>query len=211
MRNRLIVDFLLLGNLFYLMAYPFTAKPMHKLAGVIFFVLLIIHHVINVRWAKGLSRGRWTRKRIMETFVNGALAVVALLLFYSSLYFLVKRYHLPIPIPGTRELSKAIHMCTAYGGFLLMSIHVGLHGDYFISFFKKRISQSPKALSLINGLLWLLACYGLYAFYAQHFTDYLFLRTHFVDADRSRPVIFFLFDYLAVMAMAAKLAWMGRK
>ncbi len=207
MPTRIIIDILLLGDLFFLMAFPYTHKGPHVVAGVLFFLLLIVHHAVNIRWAKSLSRGRWTRKRRIETFVNGALAVIVVLLFYSSLFLLAKHHRWPIPLPGTRQLAQQIHMASSYWGFLLMSLHLGLQGNWLISLYKKYISPSTKALAVGNTILWLLAAGGVYAFISLRWIDYLFLLTHFMDWNQDMGAGLFILAHGAIMALCGRLGW----
>ncbi len=207
MTTRLILDFLLLGNLFFLMAIPYTHKGPHVMAGMLFFLLLVIHHALNIRWAKGLSRGRWNRKRRLETFTNVALAVVMVLLFYSCLIIMAKHGRWPIALPGTRQLAAQIHMLCAYWGFLLMSFHLGLHGQMLISLFKKYISPAPKVRTIANICLWALSAYGVYSFIALHWIDYLFLLTHFMEWDQDMSGAVFVIGHAGIMALAGKLGW----
>ncbi len=207
MTTRIALDLVLLGNLFFLMSIPYTHKGPHVMAGMLFFLLLVIHHVVNIRWARSLSSGRWNRKRMLETCTNGALAVVIVLLFYSSLFIMAKHGHWPITLPGTRQLAAQIHMLCAYWGFLLMSFHLGLHGQMLISLFKKYISSAPKARMIASGLLWALAVCGVYAFISLHWIDYLFLLTHFMEWDQDMSGVVFVFGHAGIMALAGKIAW----
>ena len=207
MTTRIALDLLLLGDLFFLMAIPYTHKGPHVMAGMLFFLLLAVHHVFNIRWAKGLSRGRWNRKRLLETFTNGALAVVMVLLFYSCLFIMAKHGRWPITLPGTRQLASQIHMLCAYWGFLLMSFHLGLHGQMLISLFKKYVSPAPKAKAIAGAILWALSAYGVYAFISLHWIDYLFLLTHFMEWDQDMSGGVFALGHVGIMALAGKMGW----
>ena len=63
----------------------------------------------------------------------------------------------------------------------------------------------------MSAALLIVMAWGVYAFVRRGFFDYLFLRTAFVFLDDSEPVVFFLLDYLAVMALLAGLSYFLRR
>jgi len=54
---------------------------------------------------------------------------------------------------------------------------------------------------------WLIAVYGMYAFFQRQIGSYLFLRNEFVFFDFSDPLLAFFADYLAIMGLFAGIGY----
>lgn len=63
----------------------------------------------------------------------------------------------------------------------------------------KRASGMRKIV--IRAVDALLAVYGIYAFTRRSFGEYMLLKIKFVFFDYSEPLVFFILDYLAIMAL----------
>ena len=192
MNLRIYLDILLLGNLVFLMAYPLFDMRYHVAGGIFFFILLAIHHWLNRRWGKSLSRGRWTGRRLLETVVNAGLAVIFLLLLYSGLYFMQRNLSLHV-LPGSMMMARAIHL--------------GLHGQMVISLCRKWTGNRSWAIRGMSLLMMLMTAYGIWAFIHRQWSDYLFLQTHFIFFDFMEKPLPFFADHLAILMAAAWLAW----
>lgn len=99
-------------------------------------------------------------------------------------------------IRGWSALARQVHMLCSYWGFLLMSLHLGLHWSMVLA----AVRRFSKA-QWLRWLGWLTAAYGVYALWKRGLPEYLFLRTHFVFFDYEEPVLFFFADYLAIMGL----------
>ena len=67
---------------------------------------------------------------------------------------------------------------------------------------KRLVKEFPTAgKRLLRGSAALIAGYGVYAFIQREIGQYMLLRNHFVFFDFEEPLIFFLADYMAVMAL----------
>ncbi len=94
--------------------------------------------------------------RVYQTIVNVLVFVSMLALMYSGI--VMSRYVFDVlPISGGMVLARRLHILGSYWGFLLMSVHLGLHWNMFISMAKKwlkvkRISKLRSALLFAAGL-----------------------------------------------------------
>ena len=106
-----------------------------------------------------------------------------------------------VPLSGMISVARTMHMTSSYGGYLLMSLHLGLHWGMILSMIRKHLhlekSTMRQHLFSIIGLL--VALYGLYALIQRNILDYLFIRTAFVFFDFNEPIFLFYMDYLAIM------------
>lgn len=87
------------------------------------------------------------------------------------------------------------------GGFLCMSLHLGLHWSRMLTMARKHLQPLPLRTWSLRLVGWLWALYGAFAFHRRNVGLYLLLRSHFVFYDYSEPVIFFLIGYFSIMAL----------
>ena len=107
----------------------------------------------------------------------------------------------------TNALDAHWNMVSAYGGFVLMSLHLGLHWGMMMGMARRIVKKVPDATKwLLRGIAALMAGYGIYAFIRREIGLYLFLQNQYVFFDFEEPLIFFLADYMAVMAL---FVWLG--
>ena len=216
MKLRMAVDIAMTADLFLLMGFPLWGMNAHMAAGAGFFLLLLLHHSLNWRWYKGLFRGRWNGIRCLQTAVNLSLLLILLLLLWSSVVLAGPVMGLP-PL-GSMRLAREVHMACAYWGFLLMSFHMGMHWDMFKGMARRLAPAFPRkgtgaALAAVGTAI---ALYGVYAFYARHWYDYLFVQTEFAFFDYEEGTLSFYGDHLAIMGCAIWCAvrivsWMRRR
>ena len=65
------VDGVMTVLLLLLMAYELVGRAAHEWIGLIMFVLLIAHHILNRGWLKNLRKGRYTPYRVLQTALAG--------------------------------------------------------------------------------------------------------------------------------------------
>lgn len=53
-RIKMIVDFMMVIVLLFLMTYSLVGETVHEVLGIAMFILLVIHHVLNAGWYKGI-------------------------------------------------------------------------------------------------------------------------------------------------------------
>lgn len=105
-----------------------------------------------------------------------------------------------------RAFAREVHMISAYWGFVLMSLHLGLHWGMMMGIAKRFVKELPAIRKivaigrwLLRGIAILIAGYGAYAFIQRDIGRYMLLINHFAFFDFEEPLIFFLADYIAVM------------
>ena len=102
-----------------------------------------------------------------------------------------------------------LHILGSYWGFLLMSLHLGLHWGMVSGAVKRKFPSVGK--SMMRGAAVLAAAYGTFAFWKNRLPDYLFLRSHFVFFDFEQPLALFFLDYLAIMGLFVCCGYYGGK
>ena len=55
--------------LLLLMSYELLGSTAHEVVGVAMFLLFVVHHALNINWAKHLAKGRQTPIRIFQNIL----------------------------------------------------------------------------------------------------------------------------------------------
>lgn len=210
---KLIVDALMTVLLLGLMGYHLWGEAAHEWIGAGTLILFIAHHLLNLNWYKNLFKGKYTAFRILTLCIDVLLLISMLAQLYSGI--VMSRYVFTfLPIAGGMSFARRFHILGSYWGFLLMSLHLGLHWNMLLGVVRKNISflktsKVSKVLSPVTGVA--IAGYGIYAFIKRDFLTYLFLKSEFVFLDYSEPKILFYIDYLALMGLCIFIAHYGSK
>ncbi len=204
------LDVLMTAVLFFLMGYQFWGETAHEWIGAGMLVLFVVHQVLNRSWYKNLFRGRYTPIRTLQCLVNILTLAAMLALMYSGIT-MSRHVFAFLPIRGGLMLARRLHILGSYWGYLLMSLHLGLHWGMVcrLAVKKKIPKRKYQAAGLIISLL--IAVYGVRVFIRRNFLTYLFLRSEFVFLDYEEPKLLFFLDYFALMGLCIFVAHYGAK
>ena len=123
---KLAVDVFMTLALLFLMGYQFWGEAPHEWVGAGMFLLFVAHHLLNGRWHKTLFKGKYSALRTVTLCVDLLLLLAMLAQMYSGI--VMSRYVFAfLPGTGGMSLARRLHILGAYWGFLLMSVHLGLH------------------------------------------------------------------------------------
>ena len=123
---KIVVDIGMTVMLLFLMTYELIGAAAHEWLGMGMFVLFITHHILNRKWSQCVFKGRYTLFRIWQT----TLVIGILMTMIGSMYsgIILSEHALSfLPIKGGRAFAREVHMISSYWGFVLMSLHLGLH------------------------------------------------------------------------------------
>lgn len=205
-RFKIVIDILLTMALLFLMPYELVGEAAHEWIGAGMFAVLVMHHILNRKWIGHIGKGKYTPVRIMQTILV-CLLVICILGSMISGIILSRHVFDFITIRGISVLAGSVHMICAYWGFVLMSLHLGIHWRMIMSAAGKHFSKSVRGKTwsiriwIMRILSTAVALYGLYAFVKRDIVSYLFLQVHFVFFDYSERVIFYILEYAAAMSM----------
>ena len=211
MGKKWAADLALTAVLLFLMGYSLIGEEIHEWLGIGMLLLLIFHHAVNVPWYRNLKERRYTLYRCVQVVLTILLLFTVLGSVLSGL--VLSRYVLDfLPLHESSELARAFHLPCAYWGFLLMSLHLGLHWGTMMGMARRitglRVPSKCRTAQL-RLLTVAVSCYGLCAFFRNDLPDYLLLRTHFAlflpDQTKAR----FLADYGAIMGLFLAIAHYG--
>lgn len=201
MKLKIAIDLLMTIALLFLMPYELVGRAAHEWIGTGMFFLFVLHHLLNKKWTAHLFKGKYTKVRILQT-VLAALIFVGMIGSMGSGILLSEYVFVKIKIRGVANAARNVHMICAYWGFILMSLHLGLHWNLFLGMLDKKVKlPAGKKAWIFQVMAGVIALYGCYAFVKRQIGSYLFLRIHFVFFDYAEPLGFFLLDYIAVMGL----------
>ena len=208
MKVKMGIDLLMTILLLLLMAYQVTGEALHEWIGAGMLVLFLLHNLLNIRWYGALAKGKYTLLRVVRTAVNFAVLATMLIQAYSGIV-LSRHVFAFLPISGGMATARVMHLAGSYWGFILMSVHLGMHWGQILGMFRKLTGgKMPAALTWVIRLLATgLAVYGAVCFYQADITSYLFLRVEFafLDYEKSRALI--LAENLAMMELCVFLSY----
>lgn len=182
---KLAVDAAMTVLLLLLMAFELVGRAVHELIGVGMFFLFVLHHLLNRGWTKRLFQGKYTPYRVAQTGV-AALVFLAMLGSFASAVFISQEVFAFLPIRQGMALGRTVHLLCAYWGYLLLSLHLGLHWGMMVAMAGKKLSPSPWRRVVFNILGAAAALYGVFALFQRQIPTYLFLAS-----DLSRGLFFF--------------------
>lgn len=210
---KLVVDLVMTVLLLCQMAYMMIGEAAHEWIGTSMFVLFILHHVLNGKWHRNLIKGRYSGLRIAQTAVGVLMLAAMIGLMLSGI--MMSRYVFSfLSIEGSISFARTLHMLASYWGFLLMSIHLGLHWSMILGMARKMRGEkktSRAGIFLLRLAAAAVSAYGIFAFVKHDLASYLFLKTEFVFFDMSQPLLLFLSEYAAMMGLFVCLAYYGEK
>ena len=201
-KAKIIIDAGMIILILIQMAYHLIGDSLHGWIGMILFVLIILHNVIDRRWYLRLCKGKYTPVRFFHTMINLLLLASFVGLAASAVFLsttLSTFFHLKATLIGRR-----MHMFFTIWSFVLISVHVGLHWNMVICAVKKRM-KPPKHLyqAIVRIAVLLVAAYGLYAFIVRELPQRMFLLTKYVFFDYGEFILYCFIDYASVLCMFA--------
>lgn len=192
--------------LLFLMGYQFWGETAHEWAGTLMLLLFIAHHILNAGWYKNIFRGRYTPIRIIMTVINLALLVTMLCLMGSGI-MMSRHVFSFLSVSSGMGTARLVHMAACYWGFVLMSLHLGLHWGMMMTKMRQSLpSTGPSRIRtvILRIVAAVIAVHGAYVFISRNLITYMLLQTQFVFLDFGESPISFYIDYLA---MAGLFVW----
>lgn len=226
MKIKIGLDVLMTGLLLALMVYQITGQVLHEWFGASMCVLFLAHNVLNAGWYKGLFWGKYTVLRAVQTAVNFSILVIMLCLGYSGMV-MSRHVFAVLPVNGPMATARIMHLAASYWGFVLMSVHLGMHWGMILGMLRRlwrkkedagRTESAPKGTAGSPALAWLLrlaaaaaAGYGAYCFYKADIFSYMFLKAQFVFFDFEKGAVSVFAEYAAMMAFWVFVGFYGAK
>lgn len=159
---KIAIDLLMTVLLLFLMARQLTGDSAHEWLGAGMLILWIAHHILNRSWYSHLLKGKYTPARILQTVTNLAVLLSMFGLMVSGI-ILSREVFAFLPISGGIALARSLHVLSAFWGFVLMALHLGLHWNRILGMVRKvagPVSSKPLRI-LLRIAAALIASYGI--------------------------------------------------
>ncbi|MCM1187475.1 MAG: DUF4405 domain-containing protein [Lachnoclostridium sp.] len=202
MKIKIGIDLLMTVLLLLLMAYQITGQELHEWFGAGMLVLFLLHNILNIKWYGNLFKGKYKLLRVIQTVVNFSVLIAMLCLGFSGIV-MSRHVFAAFSIHGPMATARTMHLAASYWGFVLMSVHLGLHWGMILGMCRKLAGgrEWPQIIVwVLRGAAALTAVYGLYIFGRKNIISYMFLKQQFV---------FFDFEQSAAAVFAEHIAMMG--
>ena len=147
---RIGIDIGMTVLLLLLMAYELIGSGLHEWIGLAMFVLFVCHHLLNRGWYKNLFRGSYTPMRLLQTILAGLVLLTMLGAMVSSV-LISREVFAFLPISGGRSLGRTLHLLCAYWGFVLLSLHLGIHWRSMMAMAGRLWTPSPSRRTAAHG------------------------------------------------------------
>ena len=138
---KIVLDVAMTLALLFLMGYPWWGDVAHEWAGAGMFALFIAHHILNAGWWRSLGKGRYTPARVFQLVIDLLVLLTMLGLMVSGV-ILSNHVFAFLPISGGMSFARLLHMASAYWGFVLMSLHLGLHWNMVLGMARSGIAAA---------------------------------------------------------------------
>ena len=197
---RIIIDVVMYLLFIILMGHHITGNHIHEILGTGTIVLFIIHNIINIKFYKILFKGKYNLKRIFLTLIDILLLFCMIGIIVSSI--IISNDVFAFLKIQTSIFGLKLHMLSTSWGFVILSIHLGLHLNVLISKINKKMKNST--FEYIYYLVFILILiYGIYSFIKMNFISDMFLLNPFkvYNFDES-PFVLYLHVLLSSLFIA---------
>ena len=202
---KIIIDLVMTITLLLLMLFQITGQQAHEYLGMLMLVLFLGHNFLNRKWYRYLFKGKYKLYRCIQTVLNICILMMMLGLGYSGM---VMAQYLPFSISGSISLARRLHLACSYWGFVLMSMHLGMHLRQVINMFKKYMHLKNNILKLVMIIISL--C-GIYCFIQKNMISYMFLVNEFVFFNFEKNILIVLLEYLFMMGLWINIGYFTTK
>ncbi|HBQ64028.1 MAG TPA: hypothetical protein DD727_03720 [Clostridiales bacterium] len=144
MKKKMILDVIMTTIMIALMKILFTGVLLHELLGLGVFILFLIHKAWNWKWIKGVTQNLISGKASARTrFMYGLDAGLLLLVTFIVVSGIKISITLD-PWIQTKNLTfwSEWHHFASYTALILLSVHIGLHWQSIMNFFRKLLKMS---------------------------------------------------------------------
>ncbi|MCC4767000.1 DUF4405 domain-containing protein [Methanosarcina sp. DH1] len=199
---KLAIDLVMTVIMLVAMAYYLTGNVIHELLGVSLFALFIVHNVLNRRWYQTVIKRKHNGRHVLNTSVNLLLLVMMLMLMLSSI-MISRTLFAFIPVSGGM-IARQIHVLATYWGFILISIHLGMHWGMITG-----VARNTPGIPFPNRshtfalriMAVLIAVHGVYSFFERDVGSKLILYYTYSYWNFDESAVFFFTDYLSIMGV----------
>lgn len=200
---KIIVDICMSALFLLLMSYHLLDDAPHEWIGAAVFVLFLAHNILNYRWYKNLFKGKYTAIRAIQTTINALLWAAMIGCIVSSLC--ISGHVFAFLDLDAARMGRSLHLVATVWAFILVSIHLGFHGQMFIGMSKKVVKVQGNVAII---LMWLarivvlaVSAFALYVFITRKMWEEMFYLAEFKWFDYEKTLLVYLLENVCLMTM----------
>jgi hypothetical protein len=198
---RLVIDLTMTILMLVAMAYQITGNTIHEVIGVILFLLFVVHNILNRRWYKAITKGKYNIRRVLSITVNLLFLMSMVTIIISS--FPISSDLFPF-IPVNNDMVwREKHVLTSYWAFILMAVHIGMSWITIINAVGKMggITHTNRIRTIIlRFIAVMIVVYGVQASFDREMSYKLTIYNPF-GWGTDDSALRFLIDHLAIMGI----------
>nr|WP_309101798.1 DUF4405 domain-containing protein [Fredinandcohnia onubensis] len=199
---RLVNDLVMTVLMLIAMAYYITGNMIHEVVGVVVLLLFVVHNFLNRRWYKTILKGKHNVRRILQIGINLLFLVTMALMMISAV--LISSDLFPfIPINNDMML-RQIHVQTAYWGFIIMAVHIGLSWEMIINSARRMTGFTDTSRTrtiALRVLAVLIVIYGVHSSFEREMGSKLTIYNPFGNWFNDDSIIRFLIAHLSIIGI----------
>ena len=137
---RIIIDVIMYIIFIVLMGHHITENKIHEILGIVIFILFIIHNLLNFKFYKTIFKGKYNLKRLFLTTIDVLLLVCFIGIVISSINISSDVFNF-LNIQA-KSWGLKLHMLSTSWGFIMISIHLGLHLNPLLNKINTKMKKS---------------------------------------------------------------------
>lgn len=186
------IDVVLTVLLLFIMAYQVTGEERHEWLGIGMTALLIVHHILNIKWYGALFKGKYHPYRITLTVLN---TIVFVFIAMTAICGMSMSVHAVPSMYGKINMmfARKMHLAMSYWSFILMGIHIGFHIKAMTA------KLADKAKIIFTAISAVISSMGLWLFLKNGIINYIFFKTHFAFLDYEKSKSLIILENLAML------------
>ena len=150
MRKKIVIDILMLILMLLEYSKLYTGQLLHEVFGILLLILFILHNILNIKFYKGLLKGKYNLQRITITVINFLLLMC--LLFAIILAIPISESIFKFLNLSANMTVRKLHTIFGYWSLILMSIHLGLN----LKILSAKIKNKVKERKIIKIILYII-------------------------------------------------------
>lgn len=205
MNGRNALNLLLLAGLLTLLSFSQLPRVVHEIVGVLMLAAILAHLGYARGWLRGLTRGRWTVRRMLGAVLNALLALNAATVLVTGVMASNFLFIELVPLELHRNLAlHQLHTALGWSMPILVGLHIGLYGAALWHRFGI-LRGARRARLVCGGLALLTMLLGIYASVLNRVGDRLRMEHIFATEAAALPGMIFALLILAMIGMYAVL------
>ena len=150
MRKKIVIDILMFILMLLEYSKLYTGQLLHEVFGILLLILFILHNILNIKFYKGLLKGKYNLQRITITVINFLLLMC--LLFAIILAIPISESIFKFLNLSANMTVRKLHTIFGYWSLILMSIHLGLN----LKILSAKIKNKVKERKIIKIILYII-------------------------------------------------------